>query len=185
MSQILHTTYLGPVSWWQVIAHADAVSINTAEHYVKQTVRNRCRILMPDGPADLVVPVVAAPNHTPIRDIRISDHGSWRHHHWSALRTAYGKSPFFEYYADDFAPFYEQRYEFLIDFNEGLRALVASRLDVDTPVTLAEHYEPLSPLPEPSLRPYYQVFAHRLGFQPDLSIADLLFNLGPEGLLYL
>lgn len=185
LKPILNSTYLGPISWWQAMANAEAVRINTAEHYVKQTWRNRCRIAMPDGPADLVVPVCSAPNHTPIRDIRISDHGSWRHHHWNALRTAYGKSPFFEYYADDFAPFYEQRYEFLIDFNEGLRALVASLLDIDTPVTLTEHYEPLSPLPDLSLKPYYQVFDRHLGFLPNLSIADLLFNLGPEGLLYI
>jgi hypothetical protein len=77
------------------------------------------------------------------------------------------------------------RYDFLIDFNEGLRRLVAELLDVDTPVSLATTFEPLSPLPQPDVRPYYQVFAQRLGFQADLSIADLLFNLGPEGLLYL
>ncbi|MCP6059912.1 WbqC family protein, partial [Klebsiella pneumoniae] len=86
------------------------------------------------------------------------------------LRTAYGKSPFFEYYADDFAPFYERRYDFLIDFNEGLRRLVAELLDVDTPVSLATTFEPLSPLPQPDVRPYYQVFAQRRGFQADLSI---------------
>ena len=183
--RVVHTTYLGPISWWQALTQAPSVRISTAEHYVKQTTRNRCRILMPDGPQDLVVPVCAAPHHTPVRDIRISDHGQWRHHHWSALRTAYGKSPFFEYYADDFAPFYEQRYEFLIDFNEGLRRLVAELLDVDTPVSLSTTFEPISPLPQPDHRPYYQVFAQRLGFQADLSIADLLFNLGPEGLLYL
>ena len=182
---VFSTAYLGPISWWQALAKADAVRINAAEHYVKQTWRNRCRIAMPDGPQDLVVPVCSAPNHTPVRDIRISDHGSWRHHHWSALRTAYGKSPFFEYYADDFAPFYERRFDFLIDFNEGLRALVASLLDVETPVGIADSFEPLSLLPAPSQKPYYQVFAQRLGFLANLSIADLLFNLGPEGLIYL
>ena len=33
--------------------------------------------------------------------------------------------------------------------------------------------------------PYYQVFQEKQGFQPDLSVADLLFNMGPEGLLVL
>jgi len=33
--------------------------------------------------------------------------------------------------------------------------------------------------------PYYQVFQEKQGFQPDLSVADLLFNMGPEGVLVL
>ena len=179
--------YLAPVAWYKAVATADEVVVEQKEHFVKQTWRNRCRIAMPDGPQDLVVPVVAAPNHTALCDIRISDHGNWRHHHWSALRTAYGKSPFFEYYADDFAPFYEKRYEFLADFTEGLRMVVSQLIDLETPVTLSEAYAPPIPfeeLPVPT-EPYYQVFRQRLGFLPNLSIVDLLFNLGPESLLYL
>jgi len=183
----LPITYLGPVSWYAALARADEVMMEQHEHYVKQTWRNRCRIVMPDGPQDLIVPVVAAPGHTPIRDIRISDHGNWRHHHWSALRTAYGKSPFFEYYADDFAPLYEQRYTFLIDFNEALREVVCQLLDISTPVSRSSAYAPPVDFVQlPALqKPYYQVFGQRLGFLPDMSIADLLFNLGPEALLYL
>ena len=33
--------------------------------------------------------------------------------------------------------------------------------------------------------PYYQVYARRHGFQPNMSVADLLFNEGPEGIFYL
>ena len=61
-----------------------------------------------------------------MRDIRISDHGNWRHLHWNALESAYNHTPFFEYYKDDFRPFYEQKYEFLADFNEALCRLVCS-----------------------------------------------------------
>lgn len=183
----LPSAYLAPVSWYVAAASSAAVVVEQHEHYVKQTWRNRCRIAMPDGAADLVVPVVAASNHTPMRDIRISDHGNWRHHHWNALRTAYGKSPFFEYYADDFVPFYEQRYEFLVDFNERLRNMVCQLINLDTPFSLSESYEPpvaFSALPTADAS-YYQVFSQRNGFLPNLSIVDLLFNLGPESLLYL
>ena len=179
--------YLAPVAWYAAVATADAVVVEQYEHYVKQTWRNRCRIAMPDGPQDLVVPVVAAPNHTPMRDIRISDHGNWRHHHWNALRTAYGKSPFFEYYADDFAPFYERRITFLADFIEDLWLTTASLIDIETPVVRSECYAgatDFEALPVPT-RPYYQVFSQRLGFLPNLSIVDLLFNMGPESILYL
>lgn len=183
----LPPAYLAPVQWYSaLVAHGGAV-IECCEHYVKQTARNRCRIAMPDGPQDLIIPVVAAPGHTPIHEIRISDHGNWRHHHWSALRTAYGKSPFFEYYADDFVGFYEQRYTFLVDFIEQLHLKVAHLIDIEAPVVRSTTYAPptdFSDLPIPQ-RPYYQVFSQRLGFLPGLSIVDLLFNLGPEALLYL
>ena len=182
---LLPTAYLAPVSYYVALAAADTVVIDQHEHYVKQTWRNRCRIAMPDGPQDLVLPVQAASSHVPIRDIRLSDHGNWRHHHWSALRTAYGKSPFFEYYADDFAPFYlERRYDFLLDFNEALHRLVSELIDLDVPVGRSDRYLGADFPTRPS-GPYYQVFAQKLGFLPDLSIADLLFNMGPEALLVL
>lgn len=185
----LPSAYLAPVSWYAALANVPSVAIEQHEHYVKQTPRNRARILMPSGVQDLIVPVEAAPNHTPIRDIRISEHGHWRHHHWSALRTAYGKSPFFEYYADDFAPFYEHRYEFLLDFNLQLHATVCQLIDLDVPLSLTAAFDAdaltdFPDLPIPS-QPYYQVFADRLGFQPNLSIIDLLCNLGPESILCL
>ena len=135
-----------------------------------------------------------------MRDVRISDHGNWRHRHWVALESSYRQSPFFEYYADDFAPFYEKKWEFLADFNEELMALTASLLDIQKPVSRTVAYEgpSVSPLKGDLLDsftfkgevgrwsvPYYQVFASRHGFLPNLSIVDLLFNLGPEGVLWL
>lgn len=131
---------------------------------------------MPDGPAHLIIPVEAASSHVPIRDIRISEHGQWRHHHWNALRTAYGKSPFFEYYADEFAPFYVSRtHDYLIDFNAALHEVICNLIDI---------YQNVAPLQQ-RRHPYYQVFTQRLGFLPDLSIVDLLFNMGPEAIFYL
>lgn len=35
------------------------------------------------------------------------------------------------------------------------------------------------------IKPYYQVFDRKFGFIPNLSILDLLFNMGPESILYL
>ncbi len=183
----LSTAYLAPVSWYAAAARAGRVVVEQHEHYVKQTCRNRCRIAMPDGAVDLVVPVEAASSHAAIADIRISEHGNWRHHHWSALRTAYGKSPFFEYYADDFEPLYARRQTFLVDFNEALQQIVCRLMDLDVAFVRSESYAPpvaFEDLPAMQ-KPYYQVFSPRNGFLPDLSIVDLLFNLGPESLLYL
>lgn len=170
------SAYLAPISWYRNFRATPAEPIDTNEHYVKQTIRNRCTIAMPDGPAHLIIPVEAASSHVPIRDIRISEHGQWRHHHWNALRTAYGKSPFFEYYADEFAPFYISRtHDYLIDFNAALHEVICNLIDIHQNVTPLQQRR----------QPYYQVFAQRLGFLPDLSIVDLLFNMGPEAIFYL
>lgn len=180
------SSYLPPISWYHdyctILRDGREPLIDVAEHYVKQTIRNRCTIAMPDGPQHLIIPVEAASCHVPMRDIRISEHGNWRHHHWNALRTAYGKSPFFEYYADDFAPFFAARtHDYLIDFNAALHDVVCRLIDITQPVPPQQRCLQ----PDGTPQPYYQVFAPRLGFLPDLSILDLLFNMGPESILYL
>ena len=199
---VLPCCYLAPVSHYSAYYRADEVQLEVCDNFVKQTLRNRCWIDSPQGALALTVPVVKKEGKTLMRDVRISDHGNWRHQHWIALESSYRQSPFFEYYADDFAPFYEKKWEFLADFNEELMTLVASLLDIKKAVTRTTSYsQPPSPLPSspegegtrlgtPPLGGgrgglYYQMFASRHGFLPDLSIVDLLFNQGPEGVLWL
>lgn len=201
----LSSAYLAPVEYYTKLLAYDRVYIEQYDNYQKQTYRNRCTIAAPDGPLALSVPTVKPP--TPkclMRDIRISDHGNWRHLHWNALSSAYNHTPYFEYYKDDFRPFYEQKYEFLIDFNEALCRLVCSLIDIQPRMERTPDYRPtlapgeddfrerIHPKKEPAQedpdfhpRPYYQVFQERLGFLPNLSIVDLLFNMGPESLLLL
>ena len=189
---LLPCCYLAPVSHYRAFYCADEVRLEVCDHFVKQTLRNRCYIDSPNGPLALTVPVVKEEGKTAMKDIRISDHGNWRHQHWVAVESSYRQSPFFEFYADDFAPFYEKRWEFLADFNEDLMALVASLLDISKPVVRTMtygangvHWANEAHWANEVVRPYYQVFASRHGFLPDLSIVDLLFNEGPEGVLWL
>lgn len=201
---ILSTAYLGPVQYFSKLHRADSITIELFEHYVKQSFRNRCVIAGPEGSLPLTVPVEKVANHAPIKDVKLSDHGNWQHLHWNAMQSAYMSSPFFEYYADDFAPFYERHFDYLCDFNEELMLLCCKLLDIDIEHKLkhSENYimdaedsidyrEKISPKVPFSLdtdfeaKPYYQVFQERTGFVPNLSIVDLLFNMGPEGLLYL
>ena len=206
---LLSTAYLPPVSYVAKLLAYDRCLVEQYDHYRKQTYRNRCLIASPAGPLALTVPVVKtdAPKCL-VRDVRISDHGHWRRLHWNALEAAYNHTPFFEYYKDDFRPFYaERRHTFLVDFNEDLLRLVCSLVDLEprlerttafaaTPPADTDDWRerirpkasPAAPAEaDPTFRPvpYYQVFQQRLGFLPDLSIADLLFNMGPESLLVL
>ncbi len=201
------TAYLAPVQYYAHLYASSAGAVeDVCEHYRKQTYRNRCYIATPQGPQPLTVPVERGDaSHTAVRDIRLSGHGDWRRQHWTALVSAYESSPFFEYYADDFRPVYERSYKYLVDFNDALRAVVLSLLGLDRPVYRSERY--ITPAAIPSgtadLRelvspkggteadtrfrpvPYYQVFSARTGFLPNLSIADLLFNMGQESRLVL
>lgn len=193
----LSTAYLGPVSYYCQLFRYPQVWMERHEHYLKQTYRSRCLIAAPDGRQALTIPIVRDdPSHSEVKDIRISSHGNWQHLHWQALTTAYQNSPFFEYYADDLRLFYEKPFEFLFDFNESLRETICRLLDLSPEVRFTDEYcaspadaddyrQAISPKQKegtPLFRPcrYYQVFENRFGFLPDLSIADLLFNMGPE-----
>ena len=143
----------------------------------------------------------ASPSGGRLEGALISDHGNWRHLHWQALQTAYGDSPFFEYYEDDLRPFFtERRWERLTDFNADICRTMCRLLDIHPDIKPTTEYSkngdfidfreairPKHPLPDADFQPrrYWQVFEQRHGFLPNLSILDLLFNMGPEAIFYL
>ena len=196
---LLQTTYFGPVQWYQKLRRYDQCLIEQYDSYQKQTFRNRCVIATANGMQALTVPVEHGEEKILLKDLRISDHNQWRRVHWNALQSAYSESPFFEYYVDDIRPFFEQKYEFLIDFNETIRQKICELIDFQPKVTYTTNFlndhdadfrEVISakhPLPDPDFEPkrYWQVFQHKHGFLPNLSILDLLFCMGPESIFYL
>ena len=188
---LLQTTYFGPIQWYQKLYRYDHCLIEQYDSFQKQTYRNRC--------------VIATANGQFVKDLRISDHNQWRRVHWNALQSAYSESPFFEYYADDLHLFFEQKYEYLLDFNEAIRQKVCELIDIHPQVTYTTEYtsaishqssaitdfrdvinakHPQADA-EFTAKEYWQVFQHKHGFLPNLSILDLLFNMGPESIFYL
>ena len=198
---LLSTAYLAPVEYYLQMCNHPQVIIEAHCNYVKQTYRNRCVIASANGLQTLSIPVEKPDSLKCLtKDIRIAEHGSWRHLHWNAIVSAYNSTPFFEYYEDDFRRFYEKPAGFLFDFNEELRELICSLLDISPDISYSTEYD-FSPQPEvfdlreaihpkkkslnQTFRPYYQVFDTKYGFQANLSIIDLLFNQGPEAALWL
>ena len=262
MKALLSSTYFGPIQWYQKLNRYDECLIERHESFIKQTYRNRMIIPTTNGPLSLTIPT----NHDislSMKDIRISDHANWRHVHWNALLSAYGESPFFEYYQDDIRPFYEKKYEFLFDFNMETTEKMIELLDIRPKISITEEYilseerrvkseeseerrtkseefnglanhkvqseeseerrtkseefdsianhkvqssnlkvqskevqsivdfrdaiRPKKPLPDAEFVPkrYYQVYGQKHGFQPNMSILDLLFNEGNEAIFYL
>ena len=186
---LLPTAYLAPVSYYAALYHSTEVVIEAHEHYVKQTLRNRCTIATDQGRQTLSAYVERGNSlHTPISQIRISSHNDWQRQHLYAWATYYGQSPFYEYYIDELREVFLNGHDgTLMGMNEALRRHLCREIGFEPNVRYSTEWmgpqPPLPALSEPL--PYYQV-AGAEGKQPfmnDVSILDLLFNMGPESLL--
>lgn len=197
---ILSSLYLAPVEYYASLYRSELVVIEINDNYQKQSYRNRCTIASANGPISLSIPIVKPDkDKSRMKDIRIADHANWRHLHWNAILSAYSSTPYFQYFEDDFRPFYERKIEFLHDFNEELRQLICRFIGINKDVRYTETYineeiegyidlrEKIHPKKESDFKtePYYQIFASKYGFINNLSILDLLFNMGNEARLHL
>lgn len=140
MTALLQTTYFGPVQWYQKLYRYDHCLIEQYDSYQKQTYRNRCIVATANGLQALTVPVEVNDEKCLVKDVRISDHNNWRRVHWNALMSAYSESPFFDYYADDIRPFFEKRYDYLVDFNEAIRQKICELIDIHPEVEYTTDY---------------------------------------------
>jgi len=190
--------YNGPVSYFARLFREREIILEQYENYTKQTYRNRCVIMGPNGILTLSIPVVRNKGgKTLMKDICIDYDTPWNRVHWKSLVASYAGSPFFDYMKDELQGFYRNRYHYLIDLNRHLMEVILSLLGREIPVTLSDSFTPIPdeknpgsfihPKKDPGIFDtsfvpvvYHQVFADRMGFRAHLSILDLLFNEGPE-----
>ena len=197
---ILSSSYLGPIQYFSKLKNYSNCIIEHHEHFPKQTYRSRCDVYSPNGVLTLSIPLVKRNHRQITKDIRISYEYDWQKLHWRSLESCYRRSPFFEYFEDDFLPFYtDKKFDFLIDLNEATQQTILKLLKLKSNYTFSTEYhktyadasdfrdiispkESLSLDAEFSVNPYMQVFEPRHGFLPNLSIVDLLFNEGSRAL---
>lgn len=192
--------YHPPIEYFaKMLKHKDHVFIENAEHFQKQSYRNRATIHSANGALDLIVPISrGSKNHTCIKNVKINYEFNWQRIHWLSLQASYRSSAYFEYYEDDFSVFYEKKWNFLFDYNEELLHLTLKILKQQVNFSYTNHFEKaytgmsdyrnsIHPKQKDNMtiKPYFQVFEDRNGFLPNLSFIDLLFNQGPQSIQYL
>lgn len=150
----------------------------------KQSGINRYAIAGPNEIMKLSVPICHEDKLKPQSMVRINYQEKWIKTHKQAWQTAYGKSPFFEFYDYKFFSIFDANVEYLGDFNAQLLRLLLLQLKVPIQCVqfkndcATEHQTSSSTLEIESL-PYSQVFDAKFGFRQPVSAIDLLFNIGP------
>ena len=189
------------------------IYIEACENYQKQSYRNRCRFYAADGVQDLNIPIIheGGTHKLPISELRIDWSKPWLQQHERAIISAYRTSAYFEYYMDEFFAIYKEQPERLIDLNTSLLRFLLEKTGITADIRFTEDFsreaivtadghltactdlrETIHPKRPNTLlkdlqleKPYFQVFAQKHGFQSDLSSIDLLFNEGPDSIIYL
>ncbi len=201
---ILSTAYFPPIQYISKFLIYSTVEIEKYENYNKQSFRNRCIILGANGPLSLSVPVQKNVHpKIPISQVKLDYDTNWPKIHWKAIEAAYKRSPFFEFYADDFYPYFEQKFDLLLTYNWSILEKILLRIGIESKFEFSESFiiappecqdyrNSIHPKPEKSVEDpefkmtsYNQVFGNKYGFVENLSILDLLFNEGPNSLAIL
>lgn len=199
-SILLELHYLGSLPYYSKLLLHPQVWIEQQEHYRKGSFRNRCYIATANGVLPLSIPLLKGKHQqAPVKEVAIDNNSNWQQQHWRSIKTAYGNSPFFEYYAEELLQLYQQPYHSLFDFCWAAQVLVLELLTLAPTISLTSSYERTTTEEVIDFRhqllpknyntyqdphyfpiPYPQVFEDRQGFVPNLSILDLLFCTGPE-----
>ena len=185
--------YLPPISFFKEIVNLKSVYLCKLTNYQKQTYRNRCLIYSANGMQKLTIPVKHNYESKSYVKSEIYNELNWQKTHWKAIESAYSSSPFFEYYTDIFFPFYDNKFKLLFDFNYEMLLKILECIEIEIEIENVDKINSFSELnrlldskkKRKKYREYSQVFDSKNGFITDLSIIDLIFNLGPEANKYL
>ncbi|MCB0396071.1 MAG: WbqC family protein [Flavobacteriales bacterium] len=200
---LVSTAFFPPVSYVHALLSANEIWLEAHEHYVKQSYRNRCYIYGANGILRLTAPVDHGKGeHIKVTEVKLSTHHTWKNQIWKSLQTAYRTSPFFEYYEEDLADTFHADIRTLFEWNFKLLSTCLSLIGIEKNIQHTTSYIPAWPEDtidirqlhpkssrgislSPPANSYHQVFEGKHGFIPNLSILDLMFNLGPRTINYL
>jgi len=188
MKSVFPTAYFGSIAYFRELVRAQKVLIEAKEHFVKQSVRTRCDILVSNGLRHLSVPVIKKNgNKTVMEDVEISFTDNWQNDHWRTIESAYSSAPFFEHYGEEVKALIFSNEENLMRFNEKITNTVLAWMSIDFisldyTIEYAQSESDFRAFPfddRLNTKKYTQVFEAENGFIPNLSILDLIMNDGP------
>ena len=194
--KIIELQYLPQIQYFTLLIEEQELKIDKDEYFVKQSFRNRCRILTANGVDELTVPVLGAKKKKYVRDVKIDYSQKWLNRHQRAIQSAYGKAPFYEYYIEELWAVYKKGHKYLFDLSGELLTQCLDFLQLDIKPQFTDAYYSLENTPENDLRSkispktnseainpytqetYQQVFGNN--FVDNLSVIDLIFCEGPQ-----
>lgn len=193
---VFHPTYFPTVYQYVKMLACKEVVFEVNDNYQKQTYRNRCFIYGANGKQLLNVPISKASGKQKSKDILVNYSSNWQKEHLKSLISAYKSSPFFEFYIDELMPVFTNQVNYLVDLNVLIFTILNDALQIEIPFykTKEYHQETTNDFRYLvnakkefvlSLPSYTQVFQEKHGFIANLSILDLLFNVGPNAEMYL
>ena len=187
---VLPSAYLAPISYYYFLNKNKEAIIDIHENFVKRSIRNRAYLLGPNGHILLTVPkrktMFRSMNKTEIFTIN-----KWTSKHWKAITSCYNSSPYFKYYKDDFENIYSCKHNYLFELNKKLNDLILDILKIKCNCIYSDGYV-ITQNKEMDFRDhkYLQQYNYSKVFKEydnkiELSVIDLIFNLGPDSKKYL
>jgi hypothetical protein len=193
---ILPSAYLPSIHYFKMLLNEAAV-IDAHEHFVKQSMRNRCSIYAGNGLLNLTIPLQKSPNNTATNLKLMANDTNWKVLHWRSIASAYNGSAYFEYFEDDFKALFSKENEIvnLVEWNTAITNTIFKILRLNRTLNFSNTYIEKSEsildgrkdmdTSKIAFKKYYQIFSDKHGFIPNLSILDLLFHQGLRSLEYL
>ncbi len=191
---IIPISYFGPCLHYVMMCKLDT-KVEYHENYQKRSYRNRMRIMSPSGPLLLTVPLGKGKHQQlPISQVKIAYDEPWQHQHLKSIKSCYGSSPYYEYYYEELEELLLRKFDLLIELYEACSAFIVKHIGIEISEKTIDYLKSSHDMydlrksksnHDAIFTEYEQVFSPTLGFISNLSILDLLFNLGPETKLYL
>ena len=196
---LVHPTYFPSIIQMVAMVQAPHIVFEVNDNYQKQTYRNRTYIAHSNGKLLLNIPIKHRKSGYKQKTKEVIPENSfpWRSQHWKSLQSAYRSSPYFEFYEDDLYPLFHEENNFLLELNLKTWAIVCELLGLTKEHSFTESYKLETDIldlrnlvnakseDKYRLNPYTQVLQIKHGFLPNLSVLDLIFNVGPDSVQYL